>query len=45
MKGNIKSQQLINIEAVNMKYCTVRALCNNQWGMYTVEMDAVVSEH
>ena len=44
MNSNIKSQLSLNIDAVNLKYCTMTALCSSQWGMQSVESDAVVSE-
>jgi hypothetical protein len=44
MNSNIKSQLLLNIDAVNMKYCTMTAMCICQWGVQSVEFDAAVSE-
>jgi len=44
MNSDIKSQLLLNIDAMNMKYCTMTALCISQWGVQSVEFDAAVSE-
>jgi hypothetical protein len=44
MNSNLKSQLLLNIEAVNMKYCAMTVFCSTQWGMQSVEFDAAVSE-
>jgi hypothetical protein len=44
MNSNIKSQLLLNIDAVNMKYCTMTALCSSQFSMQSVKFEAAVSK-
>jgi len=44
MNCNIKSQLLLNIDTVNMKYCTMTALCSSQWGVQSIEFGYTVSE-